>query len=143
MGCYHTLVSDNHRRLLLSVETMHLFSCKCVAVTDVHKACMSDRARVMLCCWLGLLPMCLCVSQVERLHYQLRVFVETARRGEPIDGRLMQHLLRHPSEDGGQWQMLVNLVNKYGVVPKKCFAEAWSSENSRRLALITNNKVTT
>jgi len=78
---------------------------------------------------------------VERFHYQLKVFVEVARRGEPVDGRLFQHLLCNPSEDGGQWQMLVNLVNKYGVVPKKCFAEAWSSENSRRFDIITNNKV--
>jgi len=82
-----------------------------------------------------------CVYQVERLHYYLKVLVEVARRGEPVDGRLVQHLLRNPSNDGGQWQMLVNLVNKYGVVPKKCFSEAWSSENSRRLANITNNKV--
>jgi len=81
------------------------------------------------------------VYQVERFHYKLKVFVETARRGEPVDGRLVQHLLSNPSEDGGQWQMLVSLVNKYGVVPKKCFAEAWSSENSRRLCIITNNKV--
>jgi len=80
-------------------------------------------------------------DKVERLHYLLRVFVETARRGESPDGRLVQHLLSNPSNDGGQWQMLVNLVNKYGVVPKKCFSEAWSSENSRRLCIITNNKV--
>jgi len=84
-----------------------------------------------------------CVHQVERLHYLLKVFVETARRGEPVDGRLIQHLLSNPSNDGGQWQMLVNLVNKYGVVPKKCFADAWSSENSRRLCIIANNKVDT
>jgi len=80
---------------------------------------------------------------VERLHYQLRVFVDICRRGEPVDGRLMQYVLHHPSEDGGQWQMLVNIVNKHGLVPKKCFAEAWSAENSRRLGIITNNKVCT
>ena len=79
--------------------------------------------------------------QVERLHYLLKVFVKTARQGEPVDGRLVQYLLSNPANDGGQWQMLINLVNKYGVVPKKCFAEAWSTENSRRLGLIINNKV--
>lgn len=80
-------------------------------------------------------------DRIERLHYALKVFVETARRGEPVDGRLVQHLLRHPSEDGGQWQMLVNLVTKHGVVPKKCFPDAWSSENTRQLGLIGNNKM--
>jgi bleomycin hydrolase len=80
-------------------------------------------------------------DKIERLHYLLNVYVETARRGEPVDGRLVQHLLHNPSEDGGQWQMLVNLVEKYGVVPKKCFPDTWSSENSRRLGLIANNKM--
>jgi bleomycin hydrolase len=79
--------------------------------------------------------------QIERFHYLLNVYVETAKRGEPVDGRLVQHLLHNPSEDGGQWQMLVNLVEKYGVVPKSCFPDTWSSENSRQLLLITNNKV--
>lgn len=80
-------------------------------------------------------------DKIERFHYLLNVYVETARRGEPVDGRLVQHLLHNPSEDGGQWQMLVNLVEKYGVVPKACFPDAWSSENSRQLLLITNNKM--
>ena len=35
---------------------------------------------------------------------------------EPLDGRLLQYLLRGPVADGGQWDMVVNLVEKYGLV---------------------------
>ena len=71
----------------------------------------------------------------------LNVFVESARRGEDADGRLVSHLLHNPAEDGGQWDMLVNVVEKYGVMPKKCWPEPHSAENSRRLNAILNNKV--
>lgn len=35
---------------------------------------------------------------------------------EPLDGRLVQYLLTAPVGDGGQWDMVVNLVEKYGLV---------------------------
>ena len=39
-------------------------------------------------------------------------------RGEPLDGRLMTHLLSNTNlmSDGGQWDMLANLITKYGLV---------------------------
>ncbi len=79
--------------------------------------------------------------QLERFNYTLHAHIDTARRGEKLDGRLVQHLNVNPSEDGGQWVMLVNIVEKYGVMPKKCFPEAISCEQSRRLNNLTNTKV--
>lgn len=38
--------------------------------------------------------------------------METAQKKEPIDGRLVQFLLTNPTNDGGQWDMLVNIVGK-------------------------------
>ena len=68
--------------------------------------------------------------------------METARNKEPADGRLLQHLLKSPSsEDGGQWDMLVGLVEKYGVMPQSCFPDTWNSESSRRLGQVMNSKV--
>ncbi len=78
---------------------------------------------------------------MERFNYILHAFLETAQRGEEADGRLVSHLLTNPSEDGGQWAMLVNLIEKYGVMPRKCFPDTWACENSRQLSNITNNKV--
>ncbi|KAM4700807.1 bleomycin hydrolase [Discoglossus pictus] len=78
-------------------------------------------------------------DKVERCYYFLNAFIETAH--EPIDGRLVQFLLSNPSNDGGQWDMLVNLIEKYGVVPKKCFAESHTSEATRRMNDILNHKM--
>ncbi|KAG1221857.1 hypothetical protein G6F67_009722 [Rhizopus microsporus] len=50
-----------------------------------------------------------------------------------IDDRVVQYLLTDPVGDGGQFDMLINLVEKYGVVPKSVFPETYSSSNSRRL----------
>lgn len=79
---------------------------------------------------------------MERCNYNLDSYIECARRGETFEGRLVSHLLVSPSEDGGQWDMLVNLVEKYGVIPKVCFKDAQSAAESRILCGIINNKVT-
>lgn len=51
--------------------------------------------------------------QVERCNYFLHACVETAQRQEPVDGRLVQFLLSNPTNDGGQWDMLVNLIGQF------------------------------
>lgn len=50
--------------------------------------------------------------QVERCNYFLHACVETAQRKEAVDGRLVQFLLSNPTNDGGQWDMLVNLIGQ-------------------------------
>lgn len=49
---------------------------------------------------------------------------------EPLDGRLMAHLLSDPIGDGGQWDMFRALVKKYGVVPKEAMPETVCSSNT-------------
>lgn len=58
--------------------------------------------------------MSLSLKQIERCNYFLHSFVETAQKKEPVDGRLVQFLLSNPSNDGGQWDMLVNLIGECG-----------------------------
>lgn len=41
----------------------------------------------------------------------------------------------------GQWDMLVNLVNKYGVVPKGAFPESSSSEAALQMNKFLRSKV--
>jgi bleomycin hydrolase len=84
-----------------------------------------------------------CPPQVERCNYFLHTVVETAKR-EPRElpgGRLLSFLLHSPASDGGQWDMVSNLIKKHGVMPKKCFPEAFSCENSRRMNEILKTKV--
>ncbi|KAK3576138.1 hypothetical protein CHS0354_043105 [Potamilus streckersoni] len=80
-------------------------------------------------------------DKIERANYLLDSFIDCARKGETYEGRLIHHLLKNPLEDGGQWDMLVNLIEKYGVMPKACFPESWCAENSNRLGRLLNNRL--
>ena len=70
-------------------------------------------------------------DKVERANFILEAVIETADR--PNDDRVIQHLMTAPVEDAGQWDMFVNLVDKYGVVPKEAMPETESSGNTRQM----------
>ena len=70
-------------------------------------------------------------DKVERANFVLEAVIETADR--PTDDRVIQHLMTAPVEDAGQWDMFVNLVDKYGVVPKETMPETESSGNTRQM----------
>lgn len=80
-------------------------------------------------------------DKIERSYYFLNLIVETARRDEKVDGRLVSYLLSKPVNDGGQWDMLVNLINKHGLIPKKSFPESISSEASLQVNAILTSKL--
>ena len=77
-------------------------------------------------------------DKLERMNYNLNCVIET--REEDVNSRLVQHLLSDPSCDGGQWDMIVNLVEKYGVVPKDVYQETHHSSNSTELNDVINAK---
>ena len=70
-------------------------------------------------------------DKLERANYFLESVLRTL--DEPTDGRLIAWLMSHPMEDGGQWDMFVNLVKKYGVVPKTVMPETESSSASGQM----------
>lgn len=80
-------------------------------------------------------------DKIERCHYFLNNIIETALRGEEISGRVVSFLLSDPTCDGGQWSMLVNLILKHGLMPKKYFPESYSCEASLRLNSILKSKL--
>ena len=67
-------------------------------------------------------------DKLEKANFFLENIIETL--DEPLDGRLMMWLLAHPVADGGQWDMFVSLVKKYGVVPKTFMSETFASSTS-------------
>jgi bleomycin hydrolase len=75
-------------------------------------------------------------DKLERSNYFLESTLATL--DEPTDGRLIAWLMAHPIQDGGQWDMFVNLVQKYGVVPKEVMPETESSGASH----LMNDRVT-
>ncbi|XP_046979472.1 bleomycin hydrolase isoform X1 [Schistocerca americana] len=80
-------------------------------------------------------------DKIERCNFFLYNMVETARRGEEVTGRLVHFLLSDPATDGGQWDMFCSLVNKHGLMPKKCFPESYSCESSSRMNNILKSKL--
>jgi bleomycin hydrolase len=67
-------------------------------------------------------------DKLEKSNYFLESILQTL--DEPTDGRLISWLVQYPIQDGGQWDMFVNLVKKYGVVPKEVMPETESSSAS-------------
>ncbi len=67
-------------------------------------------------------------DKLEKSNLFLENIIETA--DSDIYSREVMWLLASPVADGGQWDMFVNLVNKYGVVPKDIMPESYHSSNS-------------
>ena len=67
-------------------------------------------------------------DQLEKANFFLESILNTL--DEPTDGRLIAHLVGTPIQDGGQWDMFVNLVQKYGMVPKTVMPETKSSSST-------------
>lgn len=59
-----------------------------------------------------------------------------ALRDRPYTDRTMEFLLRQPVQDGGNWLGFIELVKKYGVVPKDVMPETYSSSNSGTVNLV-------
>lgn len=67
-------------------------------------------------------------DKLEKANYFLENILVTL--DEPVGSRLLDHLLRDPIQDGGQWHMFTNLIRKYGVVPKQAMPETESSSST-------------
>ena len=70
-------------------------------------------------------------DKFEKANFFLESILETL--DEATDSRLIAHLLKSPVQDGGQWDMFYNIVEKYGVVPKAMMPESFESSNTRRM----------
>ena len=60
---------------------------------------------------------------------------------EPQESRLISYFLNNPISDGGQYNMIISLVKKYGIIPKVCMAETYHSSNSSELDDVLSNKL--
>ncbi len=78
-------------------------------------------------------------DKLEKANYFLENIIGT--RAEPLDSRIVQALLSDPLSDGGQWNMFVNLVVKYGVVPKSRMPETVSSSDSNAMNTLLVSKL--
>lgn len=70
-------------------------------------------------------------DKYEKSNWFLENIIATAN--EELGSRKVKFLLDVPQQDGGQWDMVVALFEKYGVVPKSVYPESEASSNSREL----------
>lgn len=78
-------------------------------------------------------------DKLEKSNWFLDNIVRTA--DEPLDGRITQFLLQSPVQDGGQWDMAVNLIEKYGLVPKNVFPETANSGSTAQINNLLTRKL--
>ena len=75
-------------------------------------------------------------DKYEKANWFLEQVIATA--DQELTSRKVAFLLQTPQQDGGQWDMVVSLFEKYGVVPKSVYPESISSSNSRELNTYLN-----
>jgi bleomycin hydrolase len=78
-------------------------------------------------------------DKYEKANYFYENIINTA--DQPLDSRKVAFLLATPQQDGGQWDMIVSIFQKYGIVPKSAMPESSNSSNSRDLNNYLNKKL--
>ena len=75
-------------------------------------------------------------DRLEKANYLLEAVIDLIDKD--YDDRTLTFLLEGGVGDGGQWDMFVNLVNKYGLCPKNVYPETYTSSATRETAQLIN-----
>ncbi|MCF0175722.1 MAG: C1 family peptidase [Bacteroidales bacterium] len=82
---------------------------------------------------------CFFYDQLEKANLFLQGVIDT--RKMPMDERKVDHLFANPVSDGGTFTGVVDLVNKYGVVPSEAMPETFCSNNTSQMAMLLGRKL--
>lgn len=77
-------------------------------------------------------------DKLEKYNYFAESIIELVTGGAKHDDRKVEFLLRGVG-DGGQWQMYVELVKKYGICPKSVFGETAQSNETYGSSALCNS----
>lgn len=78
-------------------------------------------------------------DKIERSNFFLEAMIENINK--PLDDRLVRHFLRTGIEDGGQWDMAVNLIEKYGIVPYDVMKDTVHAADTQTINYLLNWKL--
>ena len=70
-------------------------------------------------------------DKFEKSNWFFENVIATADK--PLGDRKVSFLFTTPQQDGGQWDMLCGIIEKYGIVPKSVYPETANSNNSSAL----------
>ena len=80
-------------------------------------------------------------DKLEKCNYIMESLIELKDRDIDIDDRERYHLLTKGVQDGGVWEFFVNVVNKYGLVPKAVMSDTYQSSNPSEVNHLLNRKL--
>ena len=75
-------------------------------------------------------------DRLEKINYCLESIIDLLDREN--DDRTLNHVLDNTVGDGGQWDMFVSIVKKYGLCPKGAMPESFQSNNTRMTGSLIN-----
>lgn len=78
-------------------------------------------------------------DKLEKANFFLDNILDTA--GEALDSRLLQFLFSGSVNDGGQWDMIVNILTKYGAVPNEVFPDNAQATSTSKLNYVLSEKL--
>lgn len=78
-------------------------------------------------------------DKFEKANYFLDQIVATA--DEDVDSRIVQWFLTDPISDGGQFTMMIQIINKYGLVPNSVFPDSQNTTASRVMDRLITTKL--
>ncbi|GAX08599.1 aminopeptidase C [Secundilactobacillus silagincola] len=78
-------------------------------------------------------------DKFEKANYFYQNVLDTA--DQPLTSRKVAFLMATPQQDGGQWDMLCAIIEKYGIVPRSVMPETYNSSKSSELNSTLNKKL--
>ncbi|WPL39671.1 C1 family peptidase [Malacoplasma iowae] len=78
-------------------------------------------------------------DKFERCNFFLESIISLIDK--PTDDRHLQFILQTGIQDGGQWDMVVNVIEKYGIVPKSVMPDSYNAANTNSINNIINWKL--
>lgn len=78
-------------------------------------------------------------DKLEKMNFFLEAAIDSA--GLPVADRTLDWLMEGGVSDGGQWDMMVSIVKKYGIVPASVMPETYQSTHTRSMDQLLNMKL--
>lgn len=78
-------------------------------------------------------------DKLEKANWFMNCVI--SEKDAPANSETNRFLLESAVSDGGQWNMLVSLIKKYGIAPKTAMPETFQSSHTRNLNALLNRRL--
>lgn len=78
-------------------------------------------------------------DQLEKANLFLEGIIESADK--PMDDKFVEWLLKNPIGDGGQWTGVVDIIEKYGLVPAEIMPDTKNAESTGWMSRLLRRKL--